>query len=465
MPVDLSLMDNLLNPKSVAVIGASRDPASVGQGVLKSLLYGCVFDTGNSKPFSGKVFAVNPKADEILGQKCYKSLSEIAEPVDQAVICVPAKFVADVMRECAAKGVKSVIITTAGFGESGEEGKKLQDEIVAIARENRIAMLGPNCLGLIRPSISLNASFGLASPEAGAVAFLSQSGALSDSVIDWAIDSKYPFSLLASIGNGADTTVTDFIEWCENDPQTKTIAIYLEGITDGRHFMNVCSRVSPKKPIVLLKAGRSALGAKSAGAHTGSLVGSYRVWKAACRQSGVILADDFEELFFIAGTLAHQNRSTNNAVAIITNGGGAGVLCADYCDENGVKLVEFSEDTLEQLDATGQMHPAYSRRNPLDIVGDALPARYKAAIDTVIEKDYVGAMIVMQTLQTMTNTIEDAKIVIEAHKRHPEKPIVCVFMGGKFTRPGSQLLVDAGIAEFNDPRQAARAMAAMLGLL
>jgi acetyltransferase len=465
MPKKIELMDALLNPESIAVIGASRDPASVGYGVLKSLLKGCVFDAGTCNPFKGRVYAVNPNADEVQGVKCHKSVLEIPGPVGMAVVCVRASLVPQVLWDCASKGVKAVIIVSAGFAEAGAEGKKLQDEIVSIARQNSIAILGPNCLGLIRPSKNLNASFALASPSPGSVAFISQSGALSDSVIDWAIENKYPFSLLASIGNAADTDVCDFVEWCEQDPQTKSIAIYLEGLADGQRFMQVCSRVSQKKPIVLLKAGRSAAGARSAGAHTGSLVGSYRVWKAACRQSGVILADDFEELFYLAGIFAKQRRSSNNNIVIITNGGGAGVLCADYCEEFGVHLVDLDEETLAQLDATGKMHPAYSRRNPLDIVGDALPERYKAAVDTVIGKDYVGGMIVMQTLQTMTDTVADAKIVVEAARRHPEKPVVCVFMGGKFTRPGSQLLVDSGIAEFCDPRKAARAMAALLGLL
>ena len=458
-------MDFLLNPSSVAVIGASRNKDSVGQGVLRSLLYGCVFDTGICQPFSGKIYPVNPNADEVLGVKCYRSIADVEGQVDLAVICIPAPAVLQAVKDCGAKSVKALIITTAGFGEAGADGMALQDQVVLEAKKSGMAVLGPNCLGLIRPPVALNASFALAAPESGEVAFLSQSGALSDSVIDWAIDNKYPFSLLASIGNGADIDVVDFIEWCEADPQTKSIAIYLEGIRDGRRFMQVCKRASQTKPIVLLKAGRSEAGAKSAGAHTGSLAGSYKVWKAACKQSGVIVANDFEELFEFAGILAKQKRSYNNSVAIITNGGGAGVLCADFCEENGIKLAELSAETLEQLDKTGLMHPAYSRRNPLDLVGDALPERYKAAVDTLIGKDYVGGLIVMQTLQTMTDTVEDAKIVIEAKKTHPEKPVVCVFMGGKFTRPGAQLLVQNGVAEFNDPRKAARAMAAMLGLL
>jgi acetyl coenzyme A synthetase (ADP forming)-like protein len=454
----------LLNPASVAVIGASRNPDSVGQGVLKSLLYGAVFEVGGAKPFPGKVYPVNPKVEHVLGKKCYASVHDIPGEVDVAVICVPAAVVLQVVRECGQKKVKALVITSAGFGETGSAGRMLQEQAVAEAERHNMIIVGPNCLGLIRPPASLNASFALAAPKDGDVAFISQSGALSDSVIDWAIENKYRFSLLVSVGNSAQTDATDFVEWCENDPHTKAIAIYLEGIKDGRRFMQACHRVSQKKPIVLLKAGRSAAGTKSAGAHTGALVGSYRVWKAACRQAGVVLANDFEELFEFAGALSKQRRSIHNSIAIITNGGGAGVLCADYCEENGVKLAELSEDTLLALDSKG-MPPSYSRRNPLDIIGDALPERYRSAVDILISKPDIGGMIVIQTLQTMTDTVEDAKIVIEAKKKFPDKPICCVFMGGRFTRPGSRLLVEHGIAEFNDPRKAARTMAALLGLL
>jgi acetyltransferase len=464
MAYDRGLISFLVAPSSVAVIGASTDPASVGQGVLKSLLHGSVFEVGGARPFGGKVYPVNPNHPEVLGKKCYASVLDIPGQVDLAVICVPAAVVLQVVRECGEKKVRALVVTTAGFAETGAQGRLLQEQLVAQADKYGMALLGPNCLGIIRPPESLNASFALAAPKDGDVAFISQSGALSDSVIDWAIENRFRFSLLVSVGNSGQLDAADFIEWCEADPHTKAIAVYLEGLSDGRRFMQVCSRVSKTKPIVLLKAGRGAAGTKSAGAHTGALVGSYRVWKAACRQAGVVLANDFEEMFEFSGALASQKRSSHNSVAIITNGGGAGVLCADYCEENGIRLAELTADTLATLESKG-MHKAYSRRNPLDLVGDALPDRYKAAVDTLISADYIGGLIVIQTLQTMTDTVEDAKIVIEAKKRFPEKPVACVFMGGRFTRPGARLLVEHGIAEFNDPRRAARTMAALLGLL
>ena len=262
MAFDKKFIDRLVSPSSVAVIGASTDPASVGQGVLKSLLFGSVFEVGGARPFSGKVYPVNPHHEEVLGKKCYPSVHDIPGEVDLAVICVPAAVVLEVVRECGQKKVKAVVVTTAGFAETGPQGRLLQEQLVQEVDKYGMALLGPNCLGFIRPAESLNASFALAAPKDGEVAFISQSGALSDSVIDWAIENRFKFSILVSVGNSGQLGATDFIEWCETDPHTKAIAVYLEGLADGRRFMEVCKRVSMTKPIVLLKAGRGAAGTK-----------------------------------------------------------------------------------------------------------------------------------------------------------------------------------------------------------
>ncbi len=458
-------MERFLDPKSIAVIGASRDVNSVGHGILRSLVTGCVFDYGLCTPFPGKIFPVNPKADEILGIKCHSSVLAIPDDVDLAIISVPNKVVPAVLEECGQKKVKGAVVVSAGFAETGEEGRRLQEQIVEICRKHGMRLLGPNCLGFIRPPIGLNASFALTAPQPGYVAFISQSGALADSVIDWAIENRYNFSALVSLGNSADLDVSDFLEWCLADENTKSIAVYLEGISLGRRFMEVASRVSAVKPIVLLKGGKTSSGVKAAGSHTGSMVGNFRVWKAACKQSGVVLADTLAELFDMAKALGSQSRTSHNSVAVVTNGGGAGVLASDYCEEMGLKLTELSEATLKKLDASGVMHPAYSRRNPLDLIGDARPERYDAAVNTILDDPDVGGLIVIQTLQTMTDSLEDAKIVIEAKKRHPEKPVVCVFMGGKFSKQGIERLRAASIPDFNDPRPAVRVMAAMCGVI
>jgi len=458
-------IDVLLNPKSIAVIGASRDETSVGHGVLKSLLTGCVFETGNCKGFQGKIFPVNPKAEEILGVKCYPNIAAVPESVDVAIIAVPAKFVLDVVKDCVKKGVKAAAIISSGFAETGDEGKKLQAELVDTARKGGMRILGPNCLGFIRPFLFLNASFALATPPAGDVAFLTQSGAMADSIIDWALKERYTFSGLVSLGNMSDLDAADFVEWFANDPQTKAITIYLEWLKDGKKFMNAVREATKKKPVIVLKGGRTSAGEKAIGSHTGALTGSYEVYAAAVRQSGGLIADSIEELVYLGEALSEMPRAKENAVVIVTNAGGPGVLCADYCERFGVKLVELKKETVEKMDASGIMNPAYSRRNPLDLVGDALPNRYETAINTLFAEDYVQGIIAIQTLQTMTDPIADAKILIEAHKKFPVKPIIAVFMGGKFTDPSIRLLHENDIPTYNDPLKGAEAMAALCGLL
>src|SRR3989344_1548612 len=455
------MLENFFSPKSVAVIGASRERSSAGQGILRSLIKGGVFSSSTNRPFRGKIYAVNPKADNILGVKCYSSVLGIKGKIDLAVIAVPAKIVSKVMKECMQKKIHAVIIISAGFSEAGQEGKELEKQILEIARKGKIRILGPNCLGLMRPSSNLNASFGPCMPKKGDVAFFSQSGALIDSVIDWSLENNYGFSTVVSIGNKADLTAEDFLLWAEHDKETKAIALYLEDIKDGGRFMAAAKRVSAKKPIVALKSGRLETGMKAVSSHTGGLSGSYEIYKTAFRQSGVHIANSVDDLFEMTEALAHQP-PCRNGIAIITNGGGAGVLCADHCEELGVKLTELSEHTIRKLDSSGKMHPAYSRSNPLDLVGDALSERYDTAIDTLLQQKDIYGLIVIQTLQTMTQPILDAKAVLRARKKYPGKPIITSYMGGKFSREAAELLEANKVPDFNVPYKAAKAMKALI---
>jgi len=458
-------LNAVFNPRSVAVIGASADPKSVGFGVLKSLAEGCVFDSPYCKPFLGKVYAVNPNHAEILGIKCVASVKQVESPIDVAVLCIPARIVLQVARECGEKGVKALIVITAGFSEIGGEGAKLQQALLDLCGEFGMRMIGPNCLGVVRTSHNLNASFALSVPPAGGVAFISQSGALADSAIDWGIQERYAFSFLASIGNSADLDAADFVEWAGNDDETKVITLYLEGLARGRKFMEVARRVSKKKPILVIKAGKSNAGTAAAGSHTGSLAGDFKVFRGAMKQCGVFLVESIEELFDLAKTLAEQPRAKANSIGIVTNSGGPAVLAADYCDEFGVNLAKLDEKTIALLDASGVMHPAYSRKNPLDLVGDALPPRYRAGIFTLLEQEYISGLIVIQVVTTMTDSKANAQIILEARKKFPDKPILAVFMGGKFSAEGVKLLLKHGVPEFNDPRKAVQSMAALCGVL
>lgn len=455
-------MEKLFNPSTIAVIGASRDQKSVGYGILKSLVRGCVLSSDYCKSFPGKVYPVNPNADYILGVKCYKSIKDVHEDIDLAVIAVPAKIVPSVLKECGKKKIPFAVVISAGFAELGKEGKKIQDEIVKIAHSANMRIVGPNCLGIVRPHQNLNASFAPTMPPDGPVGFISQSGALADSIIDWAVEQRYGLSALISYGNKADLDVHDFIEFLADDPKTKAIAVYIEGLNDGKRFIEVCKKASKIKPIIVLKAGRTESGAKAIGSHTGSLAGSYEVYKAAFRQAGIIEANSVEELFDLAKALAYQPPCKGNAVAIVTNGGGCGVLCADSCSQLGVNVVELKKSTIAKLDKSGKMHPAYSRRNPLDIVGDALPERYEVAINTLLDEEYIKGMIVIQTLQTMTDPKEDAIKVIAAKRKHPDKPVLCTYMGGLYSKQGGRLLEANGIPDFNDIRKAAIAMKALI---
>ncbi|MBN1792703.1 acetate--CoA ligase family protein [Candidatus Woesearchaeota archaeon] len=455
-------LDIFFNPKSIAVIGASRDEGSVGFGVVRNLRTGNVFQSGTARPFKGRIYPVNPNADEIDGLKCYHSIKEVPGKVDLAVISIPAKFILQVMKECADKKIRAAIIISAGFAEHGSEGAALQEEVLKLARSARMRIIGPNCLGLIRPSSSLNASFAPAMPKDGGVAFISQSGALVDSVIDWALEEDYGFSSVISLGNMADIGFAELFDWFAKDSKTRVVTLYVEGVHDGPAFMQAAQRLSQKKPVLVVKAGRTSAGSAAVSSHTGSLAGSYSVFKSVMKQCGVTVVGSIDEMFNTAKAVASQPVAKEDGVAIITNAGGPGVLTADYCEEAGMKLAVLGEEVLKKLDSSGKMHPAYSRHNPLDLVGDALPERYSIAVDLLLAEKNVNGLIVIQTLQTMTDSEKDAEALINAHKKYPQKPIVAVFMGGKFTKKGIALLEKNGIPNYDDPSKAAKAMKALL---
>ncbi|HLC46968.1 MAG TPA: CoA-binding protein [Candidatus Nanoarchaeia archaeon] len=455
-------LDPLFNPSSIAVIGASRRDNAAGHGVLKNLVTGGVFQTYFCKPFKGKVFAVNPNAAEILGVKCYSSVLEIEEQVNLAIICVPAETVIPVLKECGKKKVKAAIIIAAGFREAGQKGMLLQKKIDEVAKQYKIRYLGPNALGIIRTSWAMNASFSPTMPRSGDVAFVSQSGALADSIIDWAVSHRYGFSAVVSCGNQENIDAADLIEWLADDEETKAITVYLEGVPDGQKLMAAMKAASKKKPIIALKGGKSAAGHAAAQTHTAAIATEYEIFKAAFSQCNTHIVDTVEELFDTAKALAQQPVCAQKEIAIITNGGGAGVLCADYCHELGIPLAMIKESTLKKIDDSGKMHRAYSRRNPMDILGDALPERYEVAVNALLSDPGIGGLIVIQTMQTMTNSRKDAEVIVEARKRFPEKPIICTYLGGMLSKPGMDVLDSHNIPDYNDTRKAALAMKALI---
>jgi len=445
-------LEKIFNPRSLAIIGASAEKKSVGWGLVKNAIEG-----KNLR----KIFCVNPYRKKVLGIKCYSKITDVGEKVDLAIIAVKAKIVPQIVKECCQKGVGGMVIISAGFAETGREGKLLQERINQMAKKAKIPLVGPNCLGVIRPSIKLNASFAPATPKAGEIAFVSQSGALLDSIIDKALLENYGFSNLISYGNEANISLSEFLLWLKKDKETKAIALYLEGLKDGKRFMKVAKEVSKIKPIVALKAGKSQAGAKAVSSHTAALAGSHQVYSAAFLQSGVIEVKTIEELLDVAKVISWKPKC-KNGIGIITNGGGCGVLMADYCAELGINLPKLNQKTIKRLEKSQILHQATRKRNPLDILGDALPERYKIGLEALLEQKNINGLIVIQTLQIMTEPEKNAKIIIEAQKKWPEKPIICALLGGKFSQAGFKLIEKNKIPNYSDLKRAALAIKTLI---
>ncbi len=397
----------LFDPESVAVVGATPKKDKVGYAILKNL-----------QNFKGNVYAINPKYKEILGYPCYPSILE-APKVDLAIIVVPAKVVNSVLEQCGQKGVKYAVVISAGFKESGRDGAKLEEEMVKICKKYNIKLVGPNCLGIINTHNGLNATFAKTMPKPGNIAFLSQSGAFIIAVMEYFKGFDEGFSKIVSMGNKAVLDEADIIEMLKNDPFTDVIMLYIEGIPDGRKFMDVAEKISKLKPIVAMKSGKTDAGARAASSHTGSIAGSYQACLAAFRQSGVISANSPEDLFDIA-RLFSKYKNVEDGVAIVTNSGGPGVMAADAIEEYGLKLANFSRETIEKLKS---FLPAGANvYNPVDVLGDADAERYIRAIECVAEDNNVGSIIAI-TVPTATLSFE------EASKFNIEKPYVLCFMG------------------------------------
>lgn len=437
-----------IEPKSVALIGASSEEKKLGHYILKNLLDG----------YQGDVFPVNPKHEEMLGKTCYHAVGDIPGEVDMAVIVTPAATVPALAEECGKKKVKTLVVISAGFGELGtKEGHEKEAELAAIAEKHGMSLVGPNCLGVLRPSIGLNASFADTPKNDGDIALISQSGAMAVALLDEAENEKLGFSLVVSIGNKADLSECDFLVACDKDPKTKVIGLYLESIKDGPRFLEIASRVGRKKPIVLIKAGMSARGAKAVSSHTGALAGNSAALEAACRAAGVHLASNVQEFVAMITGLRMEARLQSDAIAIITNAGGPGVLATDATERSGLSIAELEPRTVEVLKK--KLPPAASTANPIDVLGDALADRYAAAIAAAADDANVDGIAALLTPQVMTPCDEIADSVIAVKKTHPLLPITTSFMGGAHVESARAKLRAAGIPSFATPEQAIAALA------
>lgn len=439
-------LDKIFHPRSVAVVGASRTSTNVGHTVLKNLS-----DAG----FTGRVFPVNPKYHTIAGNECYACVADLPDVPDLAVICTPANTVASIVRECGQAGIFGLVILSAGFRESGESGAGLEAELKAtVAEFDGMRVVGPNCLGIIAPHVALNASFANATPLAGRVAFISQSGALCTAVLDWALQEHIGFSHFVSVGNMMDVTIGDLIDYFAMDEATESIILYVESVTEAREFMSAARAFARKKPIIAYKAGRFAQSAEAAASHTGAMAGVDTVYEAAFNRAGIIRIDEMSDMFDCAELLARQTTPKGPRLAIVSNAGGPGVMATDaLLARNGV-LAELAGETVEKLNDI--LPAAWSRRNPVDVLGDASPERLARALDIVQEDDSVDAVLVVFAPQAISQPTAAADAVIEVAKKS-HKPILTCWMGGGSMAAAINRFNQSGIPTYAAPEQAVRA--------
>ena len=437
-------LDAIFAPKSVAVIGASETPGSVGRTIVWNLL---------SSTFGGTIYPVNPKRPSILGIKTYPNLSAVPEIVDLIVVVTPAPTVPDIIKEAVDIGVKGAIIISAGFKETGPAGVELERQILEHARRGNMRIIGPNCLGVMNPISGLNATFATTIARPGSVGFISQSGALLTAILDWSLRENVGFSSFVSIGSMLDVDWSDLIYYLGDDPHTKSIVIYMETIGNARAFLSAAREVALTKPIIVIKPGRTEGAAKAAASHTGSLTGSDEVLEVAFRRSGVLRVNSIAELFYMAEVLGKQPRPQGRRLTILTNAGGPGVLATDALITNGGELAKLSDETMEAFD---QLLPAaWSHNNPVDILGDASPERYAKALEIAAKDPNSDGILVILTPQAMTDPTKTAE-VLEPYAGSLGKPVIATWMGGNEVAPGEAILNKANVPTFPYPDTAAR---------
>ncbi|MDJ1423689.1 MAG: CoA-binding protein [Candidatus Methanoperedens sp.] len=441
------MLSSIFEPESIAVIGASSNEMKWGGRILKNILSG----------FRGPVYPVNPKEANIQGLTTYSSILDIPYDVEMAVVTVPASSVLPVVEECGEKGVKGLVMISAGFSETGSAGAELEKKLVSIVRKYGMRMIGPNTLGIINKSVDLNASIIGRLPSPGSISFITQSGTLGLALADWTIDMGLGLCKVISIGNKADIDDTDLIEYLNNDPSTGVIAMYVEGLKRGRDFIQAARRI--KKPVIVLKTGRSKKGARAVFSHTGSIAGSDEIYSAAFRQAGVLRVDTIEEVFDAALAFSCQPLPRRNNVAILSNGGGASIVASDECERQGINIVDFTEETRKKIK---DILPEYaSSSNPIDTAGTVSYKLYREMINALLIDQNVDALIVIYVHSPMTNARPPADAVLEMKQRN-HKPIIACWMGGAGTEEGINILKSGCLPNYSVPERAVRALAALI---
>ncbi|MHA1340315.1 MAG: acetate--CoA ligase alpha subunit [Promethearchaeota archaeon] len=436
-------------PSSVAVIGASEKPGKVGNSVMRNLI-----NSGYAK--KGQIYPINPKSNSILGYKAYKSVLDVEDSIDLAIICIPAKLVVNIVKECAEKKIKGVIIITAGFKEVGGTGLEWEQELYNISKQTGIRILGPNCLGIISPH--MNGTFAKTQPKKGHIAMISQSGAMMTAILDWSLEKEIGFSNFVSLGNKVDLNEVDFIEEFATDPDTKIIILYIESIVDGNRFLKVVPKATKKKPVIIIKSGTSEAGSRAASSHTGALAGNDIAFDLAFEKTGVIRVRNMNDLFDLASIFNNTSLPNGKNFAIITNAGGPGIITTDAFEYFKLGLSRFSSSIIEKLRKNLPKEAAIY--NPIDIIGDAPPERYRAALEIVFEEpdDICTGAVVLVTPQAQTNPPKVAKILLEIQEKFPNKIIVAVFMGGVSMREPIKILKGTKISCYEFPEPAIKSL-------
>ncbi len=442
------MLDKLFSPSTVAVVGASRSPGKVGHDILANLVAG---------GFAGKIIPVNPSGGEMFDLKVFKKLADYRGKIDQVIIAVPSKYVLDLARDAISKKAFSIIVISAGFRETGETGSQQQDELADICKRGGARLLGPNCLGLINTDANLNSSFAGRMPQAGSIAVFSQSGALCTAMLDLAENRHIGLSKLISIGNKADLSEVDMLIALARDEQTRVIVGYLEDISSGDNFIKAAEEASNRKPVIILKSGTTVAGQKAAASHTGVLSGADTAYGAAFKRSGVCRADTFDAMFDYATAFNLQPLPMGNRVLIITNAGGPGTMAADAVEKSGLQVAVLDRNASTALRA--QLPVAASIANPVDVLGDAGPDRYVAALQAAQKDPAVDAVLIILTPQAMTRPGETARAIID--HMDGSKPVLASFMGGKDVMPGRRELAAGGLPDYESPERAVAVLKAM----
>ena len=442
-------LEAIFAPRTVAVIGATEKQGSVGRAVLWNLI---------SNPFGATVYPINSNRPNVLGIKAYKNIKSVPDPVDLAVVVTPAPTVPGVISECVDAGVTGAIVISAGFKETGPEGARLEQEVLKEARRGRMRIIGPNCVGVMRPYSGMNATFAAQIARPGSVGFISQSGALCTAILDWSFRAHVGFSAFVSIGSMLDVGWGDLIDYLGDDPYTKCIVIYMESIGDARSFLSASREVALTKPIIVIKAGRTEAAAKAAASHTGSLTGSDEVLDAAFRRVGVLRVNSISEVFDMAEVLSKQPRPKGPRLAILTNAGGPGVLATDALIENKGELAPLSAETMAALNAI--LPAAWSHSNPIDILGDADPKRYASSLEVTAKDPNIDGLLAILTPQAMTDPTATAEH-LRQHAKISGKPVLASWMGGEAVEAGQQILNQAGIPTYEYPDTAAHVFTLM----